>query len=63
MIVQTQKNHLQEICAAIFPEIIGPKKTPMKYAQLQIVSSHSIFEEFSQLPNKHPSKAPSDVKT
>jgi hypothetical protein len=32
--VQTQKNQRQEICAAILPEMMGPIKVPMKYAQL-----------------------------
>jgi hypothetical protein len=36
--VHTQKNHLQEIWAAMFPEIMGPINRPRKYAQLSKVT-------------------------
>jgi hypothetical protein len=61
-IVHTQKNHLHEIWAAMFPEIISPINRPRKYAQLS-----SIIQPFYQhrmaLTNKVPSKDLVDAET
>ena len=62
-IVQTQKNHRQEICAAMLPEIIGPMNVPMKYAQLRLGQYIISFLELGKLTNITPSRHLSDAKT